>query len=129
LLLDQRGTARSSRVDADSLTREGDAAAQADYLSQFRADAIVRDAEAIRRDLCDDRPWFLLGQSFGGFCALHYLSACPEGLAGVLITGGIPPVGVPIDDVYRATYQRVLKRNRRFHARYPGDAERLQRIL
>lgn len=128
LLLDQRGTARSSRIDADSLACEGDPVAQADYLTHFRADAIVRDAEAIRRELCGDRPWFVLGQSFGGFCALNYLSTAPEGLAGVLITGGIPPIGVPPDDVYRATYRRVLKRNARYHVRYPGDDARLQRI-
>lgn len=129
LLLDQRGTARSSRIDADSLLAEGEPAAQADYLAQFRADAIVRDAELIRRDLCGDRPWYVLGQSFGGFCAFTYLSTAPQGLAGVLITGGIPPVGTPVEDVYRATYQRVLQRNAAYHARYPADDQRLQRIV
>ncbi len=129
LLLDQRGTVRSARVDAASLVREGDAAAQADYLAQFRADSIVRDAEFIRRSLCGDEPWTVLGQSFGGFCALNYLSFHPHGLKGVLITGGIPPVGVPIDEVYRATYQRVLARNQRYYARYPDDADHLRRIV
>src|SRR4026209_1859479 len=49
LLLDQRGTGRStpvgSRIPGD--TPE----AQATYLTHFRADSIVRDAEAIRQEL------------------------------------------------------------------------------
>ncbi len=102
LLLDTRGNARSSRVDATSLKAK-DAAAQARFLSHFRADSIVRDAEAIRRELCGDRPWTILGQSYGGFCALTYLSLHPEGLEAALITGGIPPIGIAIDDIYRAT--------------------------
>lgn len=129
LLLDQRGTARSSRVDADSLAAQGNPAAQADYLGLFRADAIVRDAERIRRDLLGDRPWYLLGQSFGGFCTFNYLSAAPQGLAGALVTGGIPPIGIAVDDVYRATYQRVLSRNARYRALYPADQERLRHIV
>ena len=48
----------------------------------------------------------MLGQSFGGFCALTYLSFAPEGAARRLITGGLPPLGHTADDVYRATYDR-----------------------
>ena len=129
LLLDQRGTARSSRIDATSLAIEGAPAAQADYLACFRADAIVEDAEAIRRELCGDLPWTILGQSFGGFCALNYLSYHPQGLKGVIITGGIPPIGVPIDDIYRATYQRVINRNQQFYQRYPDDAQLVREIV
>ena len=129
LLLDQRGTARSSRIDAATLALEGSPQAQADYLTCFRADAIVRDAEWIRRELCGDTPWTILGQSFGGFCALNYLSFFPEGLAGALITGGIPPVGVPIDEVYRATYRRVVDRNHRYYQRYPDDVHVVRDIV
>ena len=41
--------------------------AQAAYLTHFRADSIVRDAELIRAELGVER-WSVLGQSFGGFC-------------------------------------------------------------
>src|SRR5258708_13771368 len=80
LLLDQRGTGRSTAVSAGSLARHGlvSPAAQADYLALFRADSIVADAELIRRELAGGEPWALLGQSFGGFCTVAYLSSYPQ---------------------------------------------------
>ncbi|HEX2104955.1 MAG TPA: hypothetical protein VHF51_14965 [Solirubrobacteraceae bacterium] len=68
------------------------------------------------------------GQSYGGLCATTYLSFAPEGLGEVLITGGVPPVGRSIDDVYRATYARILERNRRYYERYPADRERVRAL-
>ncbi len=110
LLLDQRGTGRSAPV----------AVADADRLRHFRADSIVRDAEAFREALGVER-WSVLGQSFGGFCVTTYLSLAPEGLREAFITGGLPPVGRHVDDVYTATYARVRERTRRYFARYPQD--------
>jgi pimeloyl-ACP methyl ester carboxylesterase len=126
LLLDQRGTGRSSPVGSDLPGETPDA--QAAYLAQFRADAIVRDAELIRRDLGVDR-WSLLGQSFGGFASMTYLSIAPEGLREVFITGGLAPIGRPVDDVYRATYVRLVEKNRAYFERYPGDRTRTRDIL
>jgi len=94
--------------------------AQADYLTYFRADSIVRDAEFIRNELNVER-WSVLGQSFGGFCVLHYMSAAPGGLTEAFFTGGLPPIGRHPDDVYRATYARTLQRCRRYYERYPAD--------
>ncbi len=120
LLLDQRGTGRSTPVGTlPGRTPEQQAA----YLTHFRADAIVRDAEAFRAHL-DSPPWTVLGQSFGGFTTLAYLSQAPEGLATALFTGGLPPIGRHPDEVYRATYARMLDRNRRYWARHPQDRER-----
>jgi pimeloyl-ACP methyl ester carboxylesterase len=104
-----------------------DAEAQAAYLAHFRADAIVRDAEWIRRELGVDR-WSVLGQSFGGLCVVSYLSLAPEGLREALITGGVPPLGRPVDDVYRATWARTVERNRRYYARYPEDRARVRAL-
>lgn len=123
LLLDQRGTGRSTPVGAVP----GTPAEQAAYLRNFRADSIVRDAELLRQALGVDR-WSVLGQSFGGFCVLNYLSRAPEGLSAAYFTGGLPPIGRPLDDVYRATYVRTLERNRRFYARYPDDRDRVRRL-
>ena len=123
LLLDQRGTGRSTPVSAASLAARGDAAAQAQYLTYFRADSIVLDAELIRTSLLGDVPWSVLGQSFGGFCVVSYLSFAPHGLCEALITGGLPGLAATADEVYRATYPRVAAKNAAHYARYPGDAE------
>src|SRR5512143_2254280 len=129
LLLDSRGNGRSSVVLPQTLARRGDARAQADYLMHFRADSIVRDAELIRRELVGaDEPWSVLGQSYGGFCAVHYLSAHPAGLREVFITGGLPPLAGSPDEYYRHTYAEVERKTRRFFARYPADLELCHRI-
>lgn len=131
LLLDQRGTGRSTPITAQTLAHlpNAQAQAQADYLMHFRADAIVRDAEAIRQQLIAEQPWTILGQSYGGFCAMHYLSTAPQGLRQVLITGGIPSLWRPTDDVYRATYRRVADKNQQYYQRYPGDVVRVRAIV
>jgi pimeloyl-ACP methyl ester carboxylesterase len=122
LMLDQRGTGRSSPVTADGGLSPRELA---ERLTHFRADAIVRDAEAIRAELGVDR-WSVLGQSFGGLCTVTYLSLAPEGLREAFITGGLPPLAAGIDEVYRATYARTLERNRRYYERYPGDRDRVR---
>ena len=130
LLLDSRGNGRSSVVLPQTLARRGNARAQADYLKHFRADSIVRDAESIRRQLVGvDEPWSVLGQSYGGFCAVHYLSAHPHGLREVFITGGLPPLSGSADDYYRHTYPEVQRKTRNFFARYPEDRALCTRIM
>ncbi len=128
LLLDQRGTGNSTPVSLESLVRLASPREQAEYLMHFRQDSIVADAEAIRRELLGEKRWTVLGQSFGGFCVTRYLSAAPEGLEAAVITGGLPPLDRGADDVYRATYRRVLEKNRRYFARYPEDAARARAI-
>lgn len=130
LLLDQRGTGRSTPVTTQTLARFTTPQAQADYLKHFRADNIVRDAERIRVALLGENgKWSALGQSYGGFCLTHYLSAAPEGLRAVIITGGLPSLTRHADDVYRATYRRVLEKNRLYYERYPEDREQAQAIV
>jgi pimeloyl-ACP methyl ester carboxylesterase len=119
LLLDQRGTGRSTPVTGHE---------SAEYLKHFRADSIVRDAELLREALGVQR-WSILGQSFGGFCSLAYLSIAPDSLREALITGGTPPVGRPVDDVYSATWARMAERNRRYYARFPQDRERMLKLV
>ncbi|WP_406509772.1 alpha/beta fold hydrolase [Streptomyces sp. NBC_00212] len=128
LLLDQRGTGRSTPVTARAAARFASPAQLATYLGHFRADAIVADAELIRRELCDGEPWETLGQSYGGFITLTYLSQAPEGLRACYVTGGLPGLAATADDVYARTYPRVRDRVLDFYARYPDDATRLREI-
>ena len=68
----------------DATQRASEALSQAtEYMAQLRADNIVKDAEAIKDALLlpptdgetVPRPWgAALGQSFGGFCMMTYLS-------------------------------------------------------
>ena len=118
LMLDQRGTGRSTPVHGTE---------SAEYLRHFRADSIVRDAERLREAL-GSAPWSVLGQSFGGLCVFTYLSFAPEGLREAFVTGGVPGIGVPIDDVYRATFERMIERNRRYYERFPADRERVRAL-
>ena len=63
----------------------------------------------------------MLGQSFGGFCALHYLSSFTESLRAVVFTGGLPVVGRPVDDVYATTFGVQARLTAAHHARFPGE--------
>ncbi|WP_223837541.1 alpha/beta fold hydrolase [Streptomyces venezuelae] len=128
LLLDQRGTGRSTPANRQTLPLRGTPAQQAEYLAHFRADSIVRDCEAIRPALTGGAPWTVLGQSFGGFCTTRYLSTAPEGLATALITGGLPGLTATADQVYAAAFPRIERKNQAHYARYPMDVERARRI-
>ncbi|MEU5693197.1 alpha/beta fold hydrolase [Actinosynnema sp. NPDC020468] len=123
LLLDQRGTGRSTPVTARVAAR-----ADGEYLACFRADSIVADAEAFRRALLGDRQWETLGQSYGGFVTLTYLSRAPEALRACYVTGGLPGLDVTADDVYTRAYPRVRDKVAGYYARYPEDEESVRRI-
>ncbi|ABZ77184.1 alpha/beta hydrolase fold [Shewanella halifaxensis HAW-EB4] len=127
LLLDQRGTGLSTPISFASLAHLS-ADEQAEYLTHFRADNIIRDAESIRKQLTNNDKWTILGQSFGGFCVLKYLNDAPEGLAEAYITGGIPSLTRCADEVYQATYKRVLAKNQDFFNRF-SDAQDLIKAL
>ncbi|MFM2644178.1 alpha/beta fold hydrolase [Vibrio chagasii] len=117
LLLDQRGTGNSTVISHETLAHLSPEQ-QAEYLTHFRADNIVRDAEAIREQFGVNQ-WSTIGQSFGGFCTLSYLSLFPKSLQRCYVTGGIPSIEREADDVYRATYKRVEDKNRAFFAQFP----------
>lgn len=99
--LDQRGTGLSSPLSASTLQMRGTTDVQAKYRKSrlqhplrgdsrilrdivvrfYRAESIVRDCEAIRQALTATYPdnskkWSIMGQSYGGFCSLTYLSFC-----------------------------------------------------
>lgn len=127
LLLDQRGVGRSTPADRHTL-RSASPREQAEYLTYFRADSIVRDAEMIRAQLTGGAPWSVLGQSFGGFCALTYLSYAPQGLREVFIAGGLPSLDADAEAIYRAAYPRMERASAAHYTRYPEDVATARRI-
>jgi pimeloyl-ACP methyl ester carboxylesterase len=127
LLLDQRGTGRSSPVTARTVA--GMAPGQlAAHLRLFRADSIVADAEIARARIAGGARWDTLGQSYGGFITLAYLSRAPEGLRTCYVTGGLPGMKATVDDWYARTYPRVAARNAEYYRAYPGDAAAVRRL-
>lgn len=134
MMLDQRGTGLSTAISQSSLQLRGDDKVQAEYLKSFRADSIVKDCEAIRKALTADYPedkkkWSLIGQSFGGFCSVTYLSFYPEGVKEAFLFGGLPPLRSNPDEVYMRLYARVKQRNEAYYNKYPEDIDRVKRIL
>ncbi|KAH9819372.1 putative proline iminopeptidase [Teratosphaeria destructans] len=134
LYLDQRGTGLSTPVTASTLQMRGDNAVQARYLKLYRADSIVRDCEAIRQALTADYPndkkkWSIMGQSFGGFCAVSYLSFHPEGLREAFLFGGLQPLVKSPDEVYRRLYRKVAERNEAYYTKYPEDVDKVKKIM
>ena len=125
ILPDQRGTGRSSRVDCATIACEGDAAAQARFLKRFLADSIVRDFEYLRLAELGGARWITLGQSYGGFLTLAYLSTFPGAVAASFTCGGIPHVPASADEVYACTFPRMAAKTRLLYERYPGDERRL----
>ncbi|GAA1487873.1 alpha/beta fold hydrolase [Brachybacterium sacelli] len=138
VMLDQRGTGRSTpvgldaplpagAVDGASTLREATPAQQAAYLTHFRADAIARDAELLREHL-GVATWSLLGQSFGGFTALRYLSAHADSVDKALFTGGLPTLGPGMDAVYTTTWHGMIARSEQHWSRFPADRDRMRRL-
>ncbi len=128
VLIDQRGTGRSSRIDGRTMARFESGEAAADYLACFRADAIVADAEHLRSTVYGGRRWATLGQSYGGFITLAYLSRHPEALTACYTTGGLPGVVAGAQEVYRQTFPRMARRNAELARRFPGDVATLGRL-
>lgn len=129
LALDQRGTGMSTAICPEELGKMETEKA-ADYLTHFRADSIVRDAEMIRKVLCGEQgKWTIMGQSFGGFCCFTYLSFFPEYVKQAIVTGGIPPTADNPDKVYKALYPVVAHRNKYYYDKYPEDQKRVSFIL
>lgn len=127
ILFDQRGTGRSTPISGRrmaSLSAEDGA----DYLACFRADSIIADAEHLRTTVFGGRKWSTLGQSYGGFLTLTYLSKAPDGLTACYVTGGLASIDPSAAEVYRRTYPRVAAKNREFYQRYPHNVERVGRI-
>lgn len=126
VMLDQRGTGRSTPVSDDLLSLGDERAAE--YLTHLRADSIVRDAEALREALGIER-WSLLGQSFGGFTTLAYLSTDASSLQSVFITGGLSTIDRHPDEVYALCYEKMQTASEQYYRRFPEHRERMRALV
>ncbi len=124
LLLDQRGTGQSTPLSAELVMAEEDPEL---FLTMFLQNQILSDAEAFRRELIGDTRWSTLGQSYGGFLTLGYLSQYPDAITESYVTGGLVGL-VPIDDIYRLTYPLTAHRNETYFARYPQDQQTIREV-
>ncbi len=173
VLMDQRGTGSSTPITKQSLERRfpdlfsldgqdfedteefSTALKEAtDFMAQFRADNIVKDAEFIRKvlmytptvddeemedfdatkekyDASKPNPWgAVIGQSFGGFCTMTYLSQVEYPPKICLLTGGIAPMLCgSASDVYTALWDKVRERNFQYYDMYPGDVAVVKSIV
>ena len=127
VLLDQRGTGRSTPV-SDAILDRMPAAEVAEYLTHLRADSIVHDAEAMREHL-GAATWSTLGQSFGGFTTLAYLSTDAASLDDVFITGGLSAVGRHPDEVYATCYDKMRVMTERYYRRFPEHRDAMRRLV
>jgi pimeloyl-ACP methyl ester carboxylesterase len=112
LLLDQRGTGRSSPMTRQKLMREE--ISMHETLQYYRADSIVEDCEFVRKKMLGEEKKYdvVLGQSFGGFCLTTYLSRYgEEAIENALLTGGVPPLNnKDPKDSYVKLLERVKSR-------------------
>ena len=134
LMLDTRGNGLSNTIDTEQLLKRDGPEEQAKYLKHFITDSIVKDAEAIRMALTEDYPenkkkWSVLGQSFGGFCAVSYLSQYPHALREVFTTGGLPPLIKQPDALYAKLVQRARNASNKYYENFPDDIGRMHRIV
>ena len=128
ILLDQRGTGRSSRIEASRIASLASPDKLAETLCLYRADSIVRDAEHLRRTVFGDTRWETLGQSYGGFITTTYLSFAPEGLSACYVTGGLPGLDATAEAVYRRTFPRARTKTAHFYDRFPDDRAKVARV-
>lgn len=126
VLLDQRGTGKSTPVGDRDLSRP--TAEVVEYLTHMRADSIVRDCEAMREHLGAET-WSVLGQSFGGFCTLTYLSTASAGVDKVYFTGGLSAIGKTPDEVYEVTYGKMRWACANYYRRFPEHRAAVARLV
>ncbi len=126
VMLDQRGTGKSTPV-GDRDLRFGTAAV-VEHLRCMRADSIVQDAEAMRRHLGAET-WSTLGQSFGGFTTMAYLSTNAASLDRVYFTGGLSGIGQRTEDVYALTYDKMRAASESYYRRFPEQRDAVRRLV
>lgn len=60
---------------------------------------------------------------------MTYLSKHPQGLRESFITGGLAPIGRTPEEVYAATFKKVIERNKAYYDKYPQDLQAVYRLI
>ncbi|KAI8630203.1 Alpha/Beta hydrolase protein [Xylariaceae sp. FL1651] len=137
LFPDYRGTGDSSlsSLSLDNIKSLGDRndfqglRKVQDQIEHLRHFDIVRDLESVRRCLLGRKKWTTLGQSFGGWITLTYLSFLSEGLERVFMTGGLAPIKQTHRAVFEHLFERVIEANERYYNVYRDDEEKVRNIV
>ncbi|MCP1386875.1 alpha/beta hydrolase [Corynebacterium sp. TA-R-1] len=122
LLIDERGTGRSAKVDRTTPER-----IDANFLAHLRPPDVAADAEALREHLGVEQ-WDLLGNSFGAACAGSYLSYFPEGLRRVHLVGTVPEPHMDVDLFNRKTFELLRERQNELFAAVPWMQQRVAEV-
>ena len=77
----------------------------------------------------EKKKWSIIGQSFGGFCAVNYLSRFPEGLQEVFTAGGLPPLVRDPYQLYNKLFRKIKQRNKAYYQKYTEDIHRVKDIV
>ncbi|KAI1260042.1 Alpha/Beta hydrolase protein [Xylariaceae sp. FL1019] len=90
---------------------------------------IARDLENVRLVAQGNGiPWAFGGQSFGTWGQSSYHSLFPEGKIRMYSAGGLPPIQIPIDDVFKTLFVGVKDANDEYYKKYREDIKRVKRI-
>ncbi|MCG1038012.1 hypothetical protein, partial [Polaribacter sargassicola] len=73
--------------------------------------------------------WNVLGQSFGGFTTLAYLSTDAASLDRVYITGGLSTIDRTPDEVYALCYDKMRDASECYYRRFPAHRDRMRRLV
>ena len=127
LLLDSRGNGRSSVVLAQTwgsaATPRRRPVPQALSRRQHRPRLRTDPKQLVGAD----EPWSVLGQSYGGFCAVPFPSIRAD--CAKYSSPAAAPLPAAPSDYYRHTYPEVARKTRKHFARYPDDVALCTRIL
>ncbi|UIZ91726.1 alpha/beta fold hydrolase [Corynebacterium sp. CNCTC7651] len=122
LLIDERGTGRSTKIDRTTPER-----IDAHFLAHLRPPDVAADAEAMREYLGVEQ-WDLLGNSFGAACAGSYLSYFPSGLRRVHLVGAVPEPEMDVDAFNRLTFALLRARQEELFAAVPWIKARVEEV-
>ena len=122
LLIDERGTGRSTKIDRTTPER-----IDATTLSHLRPPDVAADADALRQHLGIEQ-WDVLGNSFGAACAGSYVSYFPHGVRKAFLVGSVPEPEMDVDAFNRATFRLLAERQQELFDLVPWIKARVEEV-